>query len=216
MSSWSQLSTLVSNKECNQLGPLGAVRKLTAGSRGAKGLEVHNDKVTPAAPSQKGSVEWNVVSASNWVGSPPKKSTRGSYDLVILNQALEQAVDPLRFLQEVRSQLVVGAQILIIAAHLRPAANGVFWSISPLGMMELARRAGFRIVEMRAGIDALALIDRTYEGNPRETSRYISEESPLNQKIEKQLRAEGKQVRSINVRKLQFAGLFMTYLEVAD
>ena len=65
---------------------------------------------------------------------------------------------------------------------------------------------------MRPGIDAITLIERQLAGNDPVFNRFFSEESPLNKKIEQDLRAKGADNKIINLRKLEFCGVFMCEL----
>ena len=75
------------------------------------------------------------------------------------------------------------------------------------GLWTILGDAGFTVVELRPGIDAVSLIDRSFHGlqTDPQANRWFVDESPRNVEID----AEYLAPRHANFRKLLFCGQFV-------
>jgi SAM-dependent methyltransferase len=91
-------------------------------------------------------------------------------------------------------------------SQFEPYHSYSLWNFTVYGFKRIVEDAGMQLAELRPGIDGFTLMRRTYEGRPPEMSKYFSQESPINEEIEKAAGDKRTQVR--NFRKLLFCGQF--------
>ncbi|MEZ5656089.1 MAG: class I SAM-dependent methyltransferase [Sphingobium sp.] len=132
----------------------------------------------------------------------------GSVDFIYSNQVLEHVRFPERLLRDVRRVLSSDGIFVGQTSQLEPYHSFSYWNFTVFGFTQICRDAGLRITELRPGIDARTLFERTYKGRPPEYSKWFSEESPLNQEIEYNAKLQSKRNSIINFRKLQNCGQF--------
>ena len=77
-----------------------------------------------------------------------------------------------------------------------------------MGFAQLAEDAGLTVLEVRPGIDALALIAYRLLGRRRIFDRWFGRRSPLNWAIDAYGRARRLSPSAINATKLVFCGQF--------
>jgi SAM-dependent methyltransferase len=173
----------------------------------------------------------NVNSSVRWVGvdierSPEVASRRrtdaefvvfdgvqlpfedSSFDAVYCKQVLEHVRFPEPLLQEVARVLRPGGLLGGSTSQLEPFHSYSTWNYTPYGLMLLFERAGLSLVEMRPGIDSLALIVNRGLGMRRFTRRWWAHESPLNRAVDGFGRARRLAPQQVNAIKLLFCGQF--------
>jgi len=214
MATWADVGKVVSGRDGAQLGTLSALRRILKPEIVGNVLELGSDDGADRKTASLAEyANWEFVSAYEFGAAGGRLPYEDAFfDVVFVHHALERLMNPLDMLKEARRVLGDAGQALVAVNQFRPATNGVIWNITPLGMHDLAVAAGFEIRDMRAGIDGKTLLERVYLGNPKESARFFSDESPLNVEIEAALKAEGKGPRPINLKKLQFAGAFVAVL----
>ena len=72
----------------------------------------------------------------------------------------------------------------------------------------LVEAAGLELLQLRPGIDGIALITRAYEGRRPEHGQWWSQESPLNAEIERTAAEQDARPARVNHRKLEVCGQF--------
>jgi SAM-dependent methyltransferase len=145
----------------------------------------------------------NVNPAVDWVGADVERSPEvaarrrtdasfvtfdgvtlpfegGSFDSVYCKQVLEHVREPALLLVEVARVLRPGGLFAGSTSQLEPFHSYSTWNYTPYGLSLLLRDAGLSVVEMRPGIDSLALIVHRGLGMRAWTRRWWSVESPLN------------------------------------
>jgi SAM-dependent methyltransferase len=135
-----------------------------------------------------------------------------SFDLVYCKQVLEHVRDPQPLLVDVRRVLAPGGFLAGSTSQLEPFHSLSLWNYTPLGFCELSRGAGLTVVELRPGIDALALIARRLVRSGRcvdaQWARWWGSRSPLNRLIDLYGRGRAVDPRSLNATKLLLCGQF--------
>lgn len=132
----------------------------------------------------------------------------GSIDLIYSRQVFEHVRHPEPLLADIRRVLKVGGSFIGSTSHLEPYHSFSYWNFTPFGFKRLVEAAGLQLVELRPGIDAIALITRAYRNNDATFNRWFAEESPLNQEIDAWARANNQSVQQTAFRKLSFCGQF--------
>lgn len=130
-----------------------------------------------------------------------------SFDLVYSHQVLEHVRKPELALREITRVLTPDGMFIGQTSQFEPYHSYSLWNFTVYGFKRIIEDAGLKLMELRPGIDGFTLMRRTYEGRPPEMSKYFSEESPVNQEIEKG--AEGKRTQVRNYRKLVYSGQFI-------
>lgn len=133
-------------------------------------------------------------------------------DFIYSSQVFEHVRHPEPLLREMRRVLQPSGTVAMSISSLQPYHSRSYWNFTPWGFRRIAEDAGFKVRKMRPGIDAITLIERQLAGNDPAFNRFFSEESPLNKKIEQDLRAKGANNKIINLRKLEFCGVFLCEL----
>lgn len=130
-----------------------------------------------------------------------------SFALVYSYQVLEHVRKPELALREIARVLQPGGRFIGQTSQFEPYHSYSLWNFTIYGFKRIMEDAGFRITEMRPGIDGFTLMRRTYEHRPAEMSKYFFHESPVNEEIER--RAQDKRAPVRNFRKLLFCGQFV-------
>ena len=158
---------------------------------------------SPEVDARPGQVE-NLV-AYDGVHIPFRDS---SLDLIYSHQVMEHVRYPESVLKEARRTLRPGGYFIGSTSHLEPYHSNSYWNFTPWGFCELLETAGFKVVEVRPGIDALTLITRSILRKPKCFDSFFENESPFNRLIGMMGRVFGKSHISINRAKLSYAGHF--------
>lgn len=133
-----------------------------------------------------------------------------SFDLVYCHQAMEHVRYPERLLKEVCRVLVPGGSFVGSTSYLEPYHSYSLWNYTPYGWVTLINDSDMQVIELRPGIDSIALINRQLSGEPKKYRHWFGN-SPLNQEIDEWGNANNKSAADINYRKLHFCGQFAFY-----
>jgi SAM-dependent methyltransferase len=135
-----------------------------------------------------------------------------SFDLVYCHQVLEHVRHPGRLLGDVARVLAPGGYCAGSTSQLEPFHSLSLWNYTPVGFAVLIDEVGLRLVELRPGIDALALITRRLVARGRLAERvwgrWWAGQSPLNRLIDLHARTRGLDAATVNANKLLFSGQF--------
>lgn len=132
----------------------------------------------------------------------------GSIDLIYSRQVFEHVRHPEPLLSDIRRVLKPGGSFVGSTSHLEPYHSFSYWNFTPFGFKHLVEAAGLQLVELRPGIDAIALITRAYRNNDATMNQWFAEESPLNQQIDAWAEENKQSVQQAAFRKLSFCGQF--------
>jgi len=144
-----------------------------------------------------------------------------SFDFVYCRQVLEHVRHPEPLLAEVRRVLAPGGCFAGSTSQLEPYHSLSVWNFTPLGMATLLRSAGLEPVELRPGVDGIALIAlRLFGSSPprwaqRQFDRWWATRSPLNAVIDLYARVGDLDPQAANATKLVLCGAF-TFLARAS
>lgn len=129
------------------------------------------------------------------------------FDLVFNHQVLEHVRFPEPVLKETFRVLKPGGLFVCETSQFEPYHSRSYWNFTIYGIVTLLRTAGFRVTEIRPGIDAWTLIDRAFLGRQRdkEINKFFGQESPMNTKIDEMKLS----VKETNLRKLLYCGQFI-------
>jgi SAM-dependent methyltransferase len=133
----------------------------------------------------------------------------GAFDAIYCKQVLEHVRDPSPLLGEAARVLRPGGLFGGSTSQLEPFHSFSTWNYTPYGLSLLFERAGLSLVEVRPGIDSLALIVNRGVGMRSFTRRWWAVESPLNRVADafgRVRRLDGAQVNAI---KLLLCGQFV-------
>lgn len=139
-----------------------------------------------------------------------------SIDLVYSRQVFEHVRHPEPLLSDIRRVLKPGGSFIGSTSHLEPYHSYSYWNFTPFGFKRLVEAAGLQVVELRPGIDGIALVTRAYRDNDASMNRWFAEESPLNQQIDEWARTNNKSVQQAAFRKLSFCGQFCFWVRRPD
>ncbi len=131
-----------------------------------------------------------------------------SFDLVYCKQVLEHVRRPAPLLAEVSRVLAPGGFLAGSTSQLEPFHSLSLWNYTPLGFAKLTEEAGLALLEVRPGIDAVALIAYRLFRQRRVFERWWGAQSPLNRVIDAYGRVRGLDPKAINATKLVFCGQF--------
>jgi SAM-dependent methyltransferase len=137
-----------------------------------------------------------------------------SFDLVYCRQVLEHVRHPEPLLNEVRRILVPGGWFCGSTSQLEPYHSLSVWNFTPAGLCILMRAAGLEPVELRPGIDGLALISmRLFGSSPPRPVQHLfdswwARRSPLNALIDGYARVSSMDSRQATATKLVLSGTF--------
>lgn len=132
----------------------------------------------------------------------------GSIDLIYSRQVFEHVRHPEPLLADIGRVLKPGGSFVGSTSHLEPYHSFSYWNFTPFGFKRLVEAAGLELVELRPGIDAIALITRAYRNNDATMNQWFAEESPLNQQIDAWAEENKQSVQQAAFRKLSFCGQF--------
>lgn len=132
----------------------------------------------------------------------------GSFDSVYCKQVLEHVRAPAPLLAEVARVLAPGGLFAGSTSQLEPFHSLSTWNYTPYGLMLLLEEAGLELVEVRPGIDSLALIVNRGVGMRRFTRRWWAVESPLNRAADAFGRLRRLEPVQVNAIKLLMCGQF--------
>jgi SAM-dependent methyltransferase len=132
----------------------------------------------------------------------------GSFDAVYCKQVLEHVREPVPLLAEVARVLAAGGWFAGSTSQLEPFHSLSTWNYTPYGLMLLLERAGLELVEVRPGIDGLALIVNRAAGMRSFTRRWWARESPLNRVAERVGWLRRLDPAQVNAIKLLLCGQF--------
>jgi len=137
----------------------------------------------------------------------------GSFDLVYCKQVLEHVHRPGALIAEVARVLAPRGGFAGSTSQMEPFHSQSTFNYTPSGLQSLLRSAGLELVELRPGIDAIALIARRLapHGSPRADrlfARWWGRRSPLNRALDAYGAARGMDARALNATKLLFCGQF--------
>lgn len=132
----------------------------------------------------------------------------GEVDAVYCKQVLEHVREPGPLLADVARVLRPGGLLGGSTSQLEPFHSLSTANPTPYGLKLLLDDAGLELVELRAGIDALALIVNRGVGMRRFTRRWWGIESPLNRAIGLFGRARRLDARQVNAIRLLFCGQY--------
>lgn len=139
-----------------------------------------------------------------------------SIDLIYSRQVFEHVRHPEELLADIRRVLKPGGSFIGSTSHLEPYHSFSYWNFTPFGFKRLVESAGLQLVELRPGIDAIALITRAYKDNDPTMNQWFAQESPLNQQIDEWARENKQTVQQAALRKLSFCGQFCFWVRRSD
>lgn len=131
-----------------------------------------------------------------------------SVPMIHSHQVFEHVRRPIELLIEIARVLKPGGIFSGSTSHLEPYHSFSVWNYTPYGFRLLVEEAGLVLEELRPGIDAVTLIERSYKGRPPEYGQYFHGESPLNVEIDAWGAEHDRPPAEINLRKLQHCGQF--------
>jgi SAM-dependent methyltransferase len=131
-----------------------------------------------------------------------------SFDAVYCKQVLEHVREPRPLLEEVARVLRPGGLFAGSTSQLEPFHSFSTWNYTPYGFKLLCDAAGLPLVELRPGIDSLALIVNRGLGMRRFTRRWWAVESPLNRVADGFGRMRRLEAARVNAMKLLLCGQF--------
>jgi SAM-dependent methyltransferase len=129
-------------------------------------------------------------------------------DAVYCKQVLEHVRAPQPLLHEVQRVLKPGGLFAGSTSQLEPFHSYSTWNYTPYGLKLLLEDAGLEAIELRPGIDSLALIVNRGAGMRRFTRRWWAVESPLNRVAGAFGRVRGLDPVQVNAIKLLLCGQF--------
>jgi SAM-dependent methyltransferase len=132
----------------------------------------------------------------------------GSFGAVYCKQVLEHVREPEPLLREVTRVLRPGGLFAGSTSQLEPFHSYSTWNYTPYGFKLLCERAGLSVVELRPGIDSLAVIVNRGLGMRRVTRRWWAVESPLNRVAGAYGRLRRLDPVQVNAIKLLLCGQF--------
>jgi SAM-dependent methyltransferase len=129
-------------------------------------------------------------------------------DAVYCKQVLEHVKEPAPLINEVARVLKPGGLFAGSTSQLEPFHSYSTWNYTPYGLKLLLEGAGLTLLEVRPGIDGLAVIVNRGAGMRSFTRRWWRVESPLNRIADGFGRARGLSGREVNAIKLLLCGQF--------
>jgi SAM-dependent methyltransferase len=131
-----------------------------------------------------------------------------SFGAVFCKQVLEHVSEPLPLIRDVARVMRPGGLLAGSTSQLEPYHSLSVANPTPYGLRLLLERAGLELVELRPGIDGLALVLHRAFGMRAFTRRWWSRESPLNRALGLYGRARGLTPGCVNAAKLVVCGQF--------
>lgn len=131
-----------------------------------------------------------------------------TFDFVYSHQVFEHVICPAELMKEIHRVLKPSGHFAGSTSQLEPYHSNSVWNYTPYGFRILLERAGFDVLELRPGIDAVTLIARRILGRPRIFDKWFVSESPTNRLIGLVGRLRGARTQTINAAKLLYCGQF--------
>jgi SAM-dependent methyltransferase len=128
------------------------------------------------------------------------------FDVVFCKQVLEHVTHPRDVLAEVARVLVPGGAFAGSTSQLEPFHARSTFGYTAYGLALLLGEAGFRLQEIRPGIDGLTLTARSLSRGAAWFGRWFGRDSPLNHALELAGRVAGSSPAEVNAAKLKFSG----------
>lgn len=107
-----------------------------------------------------------------------------SFGAIFCKQVLEHVAEPGPLVKDVARVLRPGGLFAGSTSQLEPYHSLSVSNPTPYGLSRLLERAGLELVELRPGIDGLALVLHRALGMRAATRRWWARESPLNRALE--------------------------------
>jgi SAM-dependent methyltransferase len=198
------------------------VEKLLTGRRGQRVLDLGCGEGNSLEVFRKydRDVDWSGVDIESSPEVDSRKRTDGAlytfdgvrlpfahdqFDLIYSHQVFEHVRHPEQLLPEVTRTLRSGGAFIGSVSYLEPYHSFSYWNYTPFGWRTLLESAGLQVVELRPGIDSIAIIQRQYLGRPKEARLWFAS-SPLNEEIDRWGATTKRRAALINLRKLLFCG----------
>lgn len=128
------------------------------------------------------------------------------FDIIYSRQVLEHVYDPINLMQELARVARPGGLFAGSVSQLELYHTYSTWNWTPYGLYRCLGEAGFQLLLLRPGIDALTLGIRAQSLRNRLMNRFLENESPINLIIGVAGRIMKKRPFAINAYKLRFAG----------
>lgn len=129
-----------------------------------------------------------------------------AFDVVNSQNVFEHVRHPEPALAEIRRVLKPGGWFVASVSYLYPYHSYSLFHFTPYGWHTVLTDNGFRVLELRPGIDALASVIRGYRFNHARFAGWFAD-SPFNAAIERRGRQVGQDTRQINMRKIMNTGV---------
>jgi SAM-dependent methyltransferase len=127
------------------------------------------------------------------------------FDFIFSNQVLEHVRHPEQLLKDVARVLKPNGCFAGALSYLEPYHSFSIFNFTPYGVATVLQHAGFHLVDLRPGPDALSMIFRQLLGNPS-WSRHMLNHSPFYWLIERIAQMRRFDATERNYAKLQFCG----------
>jgi SAM-dependent methyltransferase len=137
-----------------------------------------------------------------------------SFDFIFCRQVLEHVRYPEPLLAEVQRVLVPGGLFAGSTSHLEPYHSLSLWNFTAAGLVTLLQSVDLEPIEVRPGIDGIALISRRLVGNTpppwiqHRFDHWWARRSPLNALIDAYARVSRLDPQAANATKLVLCGTF--------
>jgi SAM-dependent methyltransferase len=131
-----------------------------------------------------------------------------SFDAVYTKQVLEHVRHPEPLLADVARVLRPGGLLGGSTSQLEAYHSASVWNYTPHGLVEILEDAGLEVLELRPGIDGVALLARRALRGRAFPDRWWARESPLNGLLGLAGRAARLTPAQVNVAKLTYCGQF--------
>lgn len=126
------------------------------------------------------------------------------FNIIYCNQVLEHVFSFHALLTDVYRVLKSGGYFLGSLSYLEPFHSLSYCNFTPYGFKTYVELSGFKLIELRPGIDSFSLILSKYLNIPLTWW----DNSPLNRLVDLMGRIKGWDVKRINAVKLQVCGCF--------
>jgi FkbM family methyltransferase len=179
-------------------------------ARPATVVEIGRDSGGTAGAASRGApigegIVWDSVSLASATTMP---HATASVPLVSTVGAFERSVRPQDLAREITRVLQPGGRLVGSVAQLEPYNDLALWNFTAVGFRAVLEEAGLRLLELRPGIDAVALVLYWVHGRSEEHASAFEGSSPLNAEFQSWGEATGRGPDLVNNRALQFCGRF--------
>lgn len=127
------------------------------------------------------------------------------FDVIYSKQVFEHVRYPESLLKEVCRVLKKDGVFIGSLSYLEPYHSYSIFNYTPYGWKTIVEDSGLKLMELRPGIDGIALIQRQFLGRPEKCKSWF-DKSPLNEEIDGWGEKTKRNHRLINYRKIQYAG----------